>query len=248
MLQGKVAIVTGAARGLGRDYARRFAADGAAVVVADVLGDDAATTASDLRAQGHEALSITVDVSEEESTRAMADRVIEQFGRIDILLNNAGVWGDYERAALPDVDMAYWDFVLAVNLKGPLLCSRAVLPSMRAQQWGRIVNISSIGAHMASGVYGVSKLALNQLTFALAHDVGADGITVNAIAPGTIDNEATQRQVAAAPLQGLVAKNAVKRAGTSDDLYGMIRYLVSEEAQWVTGQTILVNGGFSSRF
>ena len=119
---------------------------------------------------------------------------------------------------------------------------------MRAQRWGRIINISSMGAHMASGVYGVSKLAVNQLTFALASEVGVDGITVNAVAPGTIDNEATQRQVDAAPLQGLIAKNAVKRAGTGDDLYGTIRYLASDDAEWVTGQTLLVNGGFSTRF
>jgi NAD(P)-dependent dehydrogenase (short-subunit alcohol dehydrogenase family) len=248
VFQGKVAIVTGAARGLGREYAFRFGADGATVVAADVTDGGAKSTADDLRAAGTTAEGIEVDVGDEASTTAMAAQVLERFGRIDILVNNAGIWGDYQRAPLTGVDIDYWNRVLAVNLTGPLLCSRAVLPAMRSQQWGRIINISSIGAHMASGVYGVSKLALNQLTFALATEVGVDGVTVNAVAPGTIDNEATQRQVDPGPLQMLISKNAVKRAGTADDLYGAIRYLASDDAEWVTGQTILVNGGFSSRF
>jgi NAD(P)-dependent dehydrogenase (short-subunit alcohol dehydrogenase family) len=245
---GKVVIVTGAARGLGREYALRFGADGAAVVAADVSDGGAKSTADDLRAAGTDAESVEVDVADAASTAAMAARTLDRFGRIDVLVNNAGIWGDYQRAPLVDVDLEYWDRVLAVNLTGPLLCSQAVLPAMREQQWGRIINISSMGAHMASGVYGVSKLALNQLTFALATEVGNDGITVNAVAPGTIDNEATQRQVDPGPLQMLISKNAVKRAGTADDLYGALRYLASDEAGWVTGQTLLVNGGFSARF
>jgi NAD(P)-dependent dehydrogenase (short-subunit alcohol dehydrogenase family) len=244
----KVVVVTGAARGLGREYALRFAADGAHVVVADVLETGAQSTAAEVRATGGDALGVSVDVGDGASTQGMAAAVIDRFGRIDVLVNNAGIWGDYERTPLSTVPAAYWDRVLAVNLTGPLLCSQAVLPSMRSQGWGRIVNISSIGAHMASGVYGVSKLALNQLTFALATEVGRDGITVNAVAPGTIDNEATRRQVDAAPFAALVARNAIPRAGTADDLYGAIRYLASDEAAWVTGQTLLVNGGFSARF
>ena len=248
MFDGKIVIVTGSARGLGRDYALRFAGDGASVVVADLIAEAADSVVAEITAAGGTAVAAPVDVTDVASTQALAAAALAQFGRIDILVNNAGVWGDYQRSPLAEVSIDYWNFVLGVNLTGPLLCSQAVLPAMRAQRWGRIINVSSMGAHMASGVYGVSKLALNQLTFALAAEVGIDGITVNAIAPGTIDNEATQRQVDAAPLQGLIAKNAIKRAGTGDDLYGAIRYLASDDAEWVSGQTLLVNGGFSARF
>ena len=248
MFDGKIVIVTGSARGLGRDYALRFAGDGASVVVADLLAEAADSVVAEIAAAGGKAVAVAVDVTDVASTQALAAAALAQFGRIDILVNNAGVWGDYQRSPLAEVSIDYWNFVLGVNLTGPLLCSQAVLPAMRAQRWGRIINVSSMGAHMASGVYGVSKLALNQLTFALATEVGVDGITVNAIAPGTIDNEATQRQVDAAPLQGLIAKNAIKRAGTGDDLYGAIRYLASDDAEWVSGQTLLINGGFSARF
>jgi NAD(P)-dependent dehydrogenase (short-subunit alcohol dehydrogenase family) len=248
VFDGKIVIVTGSARGLGRDYALRFAGDGASVVVADLLAEAADSVVAEIAAAGGKAVAVAVDVTDVASTQALAAAALAQFGRIDILVNNAGVWGDYQRSPLAEVSIDYWNFVLGVNLTGPLLCSQAVLPAMRAQRWGRIINVSSMGAHMASGVYGVSKLALNQLTFALATEVGVDGITVNAIAPGTIDNEATQRQVDAAPLQGLIAKNAIKRAGTGDDLYGAIRYLASDDAEWVSGQTLLINGGFSARF
>jgi NAD(P)-dependent dehydrogenase (short-subunit alcohol dehydrogenase family) len=246
--EGKVAIVTGAGRGLGREYALHFAADGASVVVADVNADGAEAVAKEIVGAGGNALATTTDVSSVESTKAMAAAALDELGRIDILVNNAGIWGDYQRAPLAEVSLDYWNLVLAVNLTGPLLCSQAVVPTMREQRWGRIINISSMGAHMPSGVYGVSKLGLNQLTFAMATEIGGDGITVNGIGPGVIENEATLRQTPSAPLQGLIAKNAIKRSGTGDDLYGAIAYLCSDAAEWVSGQTILVNGGFSSRF
>ena len=192
---GKVAIVTGAGRGLGREYAGLFAAEGAQVVVADINGDDAKATTADLEATGGEALAVAVDVAEESSTLELAAAVGERFGRIDMLVNNAGIWGDLERHPLLSVPADYWDFVMAVNVRGPLLCTRAVAPHDRAKGCGRIVNISSMGAYMVSGVYGVSKLALNQLTYALANELGGDGITVNAVAPGPIDNEAHAAQV-----------------------------------------------------
>jgi NAD(P)-dependent dehydrogenase (short-subunit alcohol dehydrogenase family) len=244
--QDHVVIVTGAARGLGLRYAQRFAGEGANVVLAD-LRDDVADAAAALAAEGASAISVQVDVNDVDATQAMAEAAREAFGRIDVLVNNAGIWGDYEVRPLLDVEPDYWDFVMGVNVRGPLLCSRAVAPTMVAQGRGRIINISSIGAYMVSGVYGVSKLALNQLTFALAKELGTAGVTVNAVAPGPIDNEASRKQVPDAAMDRLRDGTMVKRLGDADDIYGMIAYLASDDAAWVTGQTYMVNGGFSSR-
>ena len=245
--QDQVVIVTGAARGLGRRYAERFAAEGAKVVVAD-LRDDVTAAASEITDSGGAAIAVHVDVNDEVATRHMAEETVARFGRIDVLVNNAGIWGDYEVKPLLEIDPAYWDLVMGVNVRGPLLCSRAVAPTMVAQGRGRIVNISSIGAYMVSGVYGVSKLALNQLTYALAKELGQAGVTVNAVAPGPIDNDASRKQVPPAAMDRLRDTTLVKRLGDADDIYGMIAYLASDDAAWVTGQTYLVNGGFSARF
>jgi 3-oxoacyl-[acyl-carrier protein] reductase len=243
---GQVAIVTGAARGLGRRYAERFVADGAKVVLAD-LRDDVFEAAEAVDGGTGSAVGVKVDVNDPVAAQHMADTAVEAFGRIDVLVNNAGVWGDYEVRPLLDVDLDYWDFVMGVNVRGPLVCTRAVAPTMVAQNRGRVINISSMGAYMVAGVYGVSKLALNQLTYALAKELGPSGVTVNAVAPGPIDNEASRRQVPDAAFERMRDTTLVKRLGDADDIYGMIAYLAGDEAAWVTAQTYLVNGGFNTR-
>ena len=247
---GKVVLVTGAGRGLGREYARLCAAEGASVAVADIDEDGAQETVELIgqRSIGSTAIAVFVDVTSPESTVSMVAKVRHHLGDVGILVNNAGIWGDLEPAPLMQISPDYWDLVIGVNLKGALLCTQAVVDSMRAKRWGRIINISSMGAYMASGAYGVSKLGLNQLTWAMASELGADGITVNAVAPGPIDNEATQRQVPPAGIQKMIEGTAIKRMGDAEDLFGMIRYLSSDSAAWVTGQTFMVNGGFSTRF
>jgi 3-oxoacyl-[acyl-carrier protein] reductase len=245
-LEGKVVIVTGSARGLGRDYAEFFAREGASVVVADKLTEQATEVAEKINAAGRKALSVPLDVTDPAAAREMARRTVDKFGRIDGLINNAGIWGDLTNSPAIDTDPAYWDLVMAVNVKGPLLCAQAVAPVMKEQKYGRIVNISSMGAYMRGGVYCVSKLALNSVTWQLAGELGAYNITVNGIGPGAIWNEATQRQLQdKAIFDQLIAMNCIKRPGTSSDIYAAMRFLMSDEAEWVTGQTILVNGGFN---
>jgi NAD(P)-dependent dehydrogenase (short-subunit alcohol dehydrogenase family) len=247
---GKTVLITGAARGLGRDYAHFFAKDGANVVVVDIDGAGAEETAKAIAAEhGIESIGLGVDVRSEEATLAMAAAAAEAFGTVDILVNNAGIWGDYEIGGCTYVDMDYWRMVLDVNLTGALLCARAVLPGMQEQEYGRIVNVSSIGAYMPmSGAYGVSKIALNGLTFQLAHENGFANITVNSLAPGTIKNEATLKQIPEEMADVLIdQQNAVKRAGTSEDMYAALKYLCSEESGWITAQWISPNGGALSR-
>ena len=248
-VEGRVVIVTGAARGLGRDYARMFASDGAKVALADVNSEAVTAAARDIAADvaGSDVVGLTVDVTDADSIAAMVAGVVERWGTVDVLVNNAGIWGDLEAAPLSATKPSYFDLVLSVNLRGPLLCTQAVLEPMRKQGWGRIINISSMGAYMPSGVYGVSKLGLNQMTYTLATELGTSGITVNAVAPGPIDNEATRSQLPEAAFQKMINGTAMKRMGNSHDLYGMIRYLATTEADWVTGQTFMVNGGYNSR-
>jgi NAD(P)-dependent dehydrogenase (short-subunit alcohol dehydrogenase family) len=217
------------------------------VVVGDVLAEAAESAAAEIRGAGGRAHAAAVDVTDPGSVHSMVETASAEFGAPQVLVNNAGVWGDLERTPVTETAPEYWDLVMSVNVKGAMLCATAVVPGMRAGGWGRIVNIASVGAWMASGVYGVSKLALIQLTYALATELGNDGITVNAVAPGTIANEATQRQVPAAALDRLVGRNAIKRPGTAADLYGAIRFLCSDDAAWVTGQTVAVDGGFTFR-
>jgi NAD(P)-dependent dehydrogenase (short-subunit alcohol dehydrogenase family) len=238
--------VTGAARGLGRDFARSFAGDGHRVVVADIDEAGAKQVAEAVNAGGGQAIAVGVDVTDEASTLEMAAAVRREWGGADILVNNAGLFGDHVFRSVIDEDIAAWDRVLAINLKGPLLCSRAIAPAMKERGWGRIVNISSMGAYTNAGVYAISKLALNHLTWCLATELGEFGITVNAVGPGTMDTESSDRQHPDSAWRvKRAAATPVRRTGQAADIYAAIRYFTSADAEWCTAQTLLVNGGFN---
>jgi 3-oxoacyl-[acyl-carrier protein] reductase len=240
---GKVAIVTGAGRGIGEAYARALASDGAAVVVADLDADGATRVAQAITGDGGIATPVPVDVSDPDSVVAMAQAAVDAHGGIDLLVNNAAIYGGMELDLLITVDWAYYRRFMSVNLDGALLCTRACWEHMAARGGGAVVNQSSTAAWLYSGFYGLAKVGINGLTQQLAHELGGSGIRVNAIAPGPIDTEATRSTVPAGMIDDIVAGLAIKRRGTPDDLVGMCLFLLSDEASWITGQIVNVDGG-----
>lgn len=240
--EDKVAIVTGAAQGIGEAYAQALAAEGAAVVVADLNLDLATAVAGKIEADGGRAIAVRVDVSDPESAAAMADAAVEQLGGIDLLVNNAAIYGDMKFDVLIGVDWDYYKRFMSVNLDGALVCTRAVYRQMRKRGGGAIVNQSSTAAWTYSGFYGLAKAGVNSLTQQLAHELGGQGIRVNAIAPGPIDTAATRNTVGDM-VEPILAQLALRRMGTPDDLVGMCLFLLSDEARWITGQVMNVDGG-----
>ena len=241
-LAGKVAIVTGGARHIGAAYSKHLAAEGAAVVIADVL--DGGKVAEEIQAAGGRALALKIDVSSEEDTGRMASETVKAFGRIDTLVNNAAIFIAIERKPFYKISAHEWDRISAVNIKGPFLCAKAVFPQMKAQKGGKIINISSSTVFWGTPMflhYVASKAALIGMTRALAREVGQFGICVNAIAPGLVDYEG---QTAPPELTDFQLKvRAIKRLQTPDDLLGTLVFLASSDSDFMTGQTILVDGG-----
>ena len=239
---GKVAVVTGAAQGIGEAYARALAAEGASVVVADLNEEAGARVASDIEADGGRAVFVATDVSSHESAAAMAARAVEEYGGIDLLVNNAAIYGDMQFDLLISVDWDYYRRFMSVNMDGALVMTSAVYPHMQARGGGSIVNQSSTAAYLYSGFYGLAKVGINGLTQQLAHELGGMGIRVNAIAPGPTDTQATRTQAGDAAKE-LVKGLAIKRMGQPEDMVGACLFLLSDEASWVTGQILAVDGG-----
>jgi len=241
-LAGKVAIVTGGARHIGAAYARRLALEGAAVVIADVL--DGAPIANEICAQQGKALALKVDVSDEAATNRIAAEAVKAFGRIDILVNNAAIFINIARRPFYEITAEEWDRVSAVNIKGPFLCAKAVFPQMKEQKSGKIINISSSTAYWGTPMflhYVASKAALVGMTRSLAREVGEFGICVNAIAPGLVQHEGQNAPRALTELQ--LKERCIKRLQTPDDLMGTLIFLASPDSDFMTGQTIVVDGG-----
>lgn len=240
---GKVAVVTGAGRGIGRAYAEGLAGAGASVVVADIAEATAEDTAEAINAGGGIAAAIGVDIADHDSVAAMAEAATMRFGGIDLLVNNAAIFGGMKLDFLLTVDWDYLKRFLEVNLMGALVCIRACYQSMAERGGGAIVNQSSTAAYLYAGYYGWAKAGINSLTQQLAHELGSMKIRVNAIAPGPTDTEAARSVVPDDYMKQLVGSLALKRQGTTDDLVGMCLFLLSDEAKWVTGHVFNVDGG-----
>lgn len=241
--EGKVAVVTGAGQGIGEAYARALAGEGARVVVADVQKDKGQAVAGSIAEGGGEALFVEVDVASPESTLAMAEAAREAFGGVDLLVNNAAIYHGMKIASLLTVDWDYYKRFMDVNLHGALLATRACVPCMRERGGGAIVNQSSTAAWMAAGFYGIAKLGLNGITQSLARELGPQKIRVNAIAPGPTDTEATRNVVPGAIAKQIVGSMPLSRMGQPEDLTGACLFLLSDDAAWITGQVLNVDGG-----
>ena len=240
---GKVAIVTGAARGIGEAYAKALAREGARVVVADLDDEGASKVAAEIEADGGEASSVRVDVSDQASTQAMAAFAIDRFGGIDHLVNNAAIYGGMKLDILLTIDWDYYQRFMSVNMNGALLCVRATWQAMKERGGGSIVNQSSTASWMYAGYYGLAKVGINGLTQQLARELGGSNIRINAVAPGPIDTEATRSTVPPQFMEQIVSQLPLARMGTPDDLVGLCLFLLSDEASWITGQIFNVDGG-----
>ncbi|MEM8977245.1 MAG: glucose 1-dehydrogenase [Pseudomonadota bacterium] len=243
----KVIVVTGAARGLGRAYASALAADGAKIVAGDVR--DSAETVSAIESAGGDAKAITLDVSDTASCMAMATAAIEAYGRIDGIINNAALYGGLASGKADALDEQEWQRVMDVNVSGVWRCCKAVIPHMRDGGGGSIINIASLAAvyGMPNALhYATSKAAVIGMTRSMARELGRNWIRVNAIAPSAVMTEGTEEffgERLEKAKQIIAGGQSLQRNLETDDLVGTVRYLLSDDSKFVTGQTIMVDGG-----
>jgi 3-oxoacyl-[acyl-carrier protein] reductase len=244
-LTGRVAVVTGAGGGIGRGYAVALAGCGADIVVVDVDEAGGRRVAEEITGLGRRGIFVRADVSDADSTRALAAAVDAEFGGVDILVNNAAIFAGLPSQGLEELDEALWDRVMAVNVKGVWLMTRAMLPLLRARGGGVVVNQSSTSVYLNSPRrmhYNVSKAAVVSITKTLAKELAVDNIRVNAIAPGPTATDAL-KDVPAEALERAVQSQAIKRLGTPDDAAGALLFLVGDTSSWITGQVLVVDGG-----
>ena len=244
-LEKKAAIVTGAGQGIGRAIALALAKEGADVVVADVIVETTNSVADEIKATGGRALAIKTDVTKSKEVNEMVKTTLRELGKIDILVNNAGGSARERSSEFRDSTEEVWDFVLSRNLKGTLICTRAVINHMIERRSGKIVNIGSI-AGVSGGIgqvdYSASKGGVIAFTKALAKEVGQYGVHVNCVSPGVIKT-AVFEQLPHELLDGLLAKQYLKDPGEPQDIANMVVFLASDDAKYITGVNYLVDGG-----
>ena len=245
-LKGRVAIITGAGQGIGRAFARAFAAAGAVAVIAERNETTAASVSAEIMKAGGQSLAIKTDVADEASIEEMVGLVESNYSRVDILINNAGIFSTLEMRPFDKIPVKEWEEVLRVNLTGPFLCARAVLPAMRRAKWGRIINVASGAVRLGRPNYLhyiATKSALAGMSLSMARELGADNITVNAILPGATFTEIERKTVTPEQKQRIIAMQCIPRAETPEDLVGTALFLASDASAFVTGQSINLDGG-----
>lgn len=244
-MASRVAVVTGSSRGIGRVVALRLANEGIAVVVNGRR--DAATVqavAAEVQSQGGQALGVVADISQAQGCSQLIQAALSQFGRLDILVNNAGIVRDQLLVRMSDED---WDEVLNINLRGAFLCTRAALRPMLKQRWGRVINISSVAGlvgNVGQANYAAAKAGLIAFTKSLAREVASRGITANAVAPGFISTEMTQR-LSSSTQEEILKQIPLGYIGSPEDVAEVVAFLASEKARYITGQVLVVDGGLA---
>ena len=245
-LEGRVAIVTGAAQGIGAHYAKALAAEGAAVTVADIL--DSSPVAKAIVDAGGKALAVQVDVTDPKSVKDMVARTVASFGKLDILVNNAAIFTRLTLKPFEQIDSAEWDKVMAVNVRGTFECVKAAAPEMRKGKYGKIVNISSGTTFKGAQLllhYVSSKSAIIGMTRSLARELGDDGIRVNTLAPGLVMSEGVvaHEGFSGPRAKGNLTSRAIKQETKPEDMCGSLVYLCSPDSDFVTGQVLIVDCG-----
>jgi len=245
-LRGRVAVVTGGGRGLGRSFVRHFAEQGAIPVIAQRNSEAAVALQKELEAQGHRALAVRTDISDPASVAVMVERTLAEFGRIDVLVNNAAMLQDITIGPFWELPVDEWRRAIDVNVTGTFLCSRAVVPAMQKGQWGRIINLSS--TNLISGKphylhYSASKSAMIGMTRAMARELGRWNITVNTLLPGTTKTDVDRTSAHDEYFERAVREQAIQRLAEASDHARVLLFLCSDDAGFVTGQSLVCDGG-----
>ena len=244
-LKDKVVIITGGGQGIGKVLSLRLAQEGAKVAVVNQA--KAKAVADEIIARGQEAIGFRTDVSDEESTKVMVQTVMSKYGRIDVLVNNAAIFSTLKMKPFDEVDVEEWDAVMAVNLKGVFLCCKAVAPIMKTQKHGKIINMGASAWFFGRPYYihyTTSKAGLSGLTRTLARELGDWNINVNMVTPGAVRTEISRDTVTPEQVKAMVNQRCIKREEVPEDLVGAVIFLASEESDFISGQTINVDGGY----